>query len=145
MKKRLSDLGKLRIGKLNSRYGSKLTEEHIQILRESNLGKIMSQEIKDKISNTKKGFKMSEKTKKKMSENRIGKKLPTHIVENMKKNKPNRIKVIKIDRKTKQIICEYESIVDAAKDNNLHTSNISKCINQKAKSTGGFIWEKIDI
>lgn len=143
IRKRLSDLGKTRIGTFNSRYGSKLTEEHKEILRKVNLDKKLSKETKEKISNKKKGFKMSDTTRKKMSENRLGKKLPDHIRINMKRNRPNKISVYKIDKKTKQIISKYNSIGDAANDNKISSSGISSCINGKAKSAGGFIWQKI--
>jgi len=143
IRKKLSDLGKQRIGNLNNRYGSKLTEEHKEILRKVNLNKKLSQETKEKISNKKKGFKMSDENKKKMSENRIGKKLPEHIRINMCKNKPNKIKVAKIDKKTKMILCVYESLKMASLDSGVKIPNISMCLNKKLKSSGGFIWEKV--
>jgi len=143
IRKKLSELGKKRIGELNNRYGSKLTEEHIQILRDVNSGKKMSEEVKQKISIKKKGFKMSDETKKKMSENRIGKKLPEHIRKKMSENKPNKIKVVKIDKKTKIVLCVYESLKLASLDSGVKIPNISMCINKKLKSSGGFIWEKV--
>jgi group I intron endonuclease len=143
MRKKLSDLGKQRIGNLNNRYGSKLTDEHKEILRKINLGRKLSQETKEKISNKKKGFKVSDQTKKKMSENRIGKKLSEDIKINMSKNKPNKIKVVKIDKKTKNILSVYESLKMASLDSGVKIPNISMCINKKLKSSGGFIWVKV--
>ena len=38
----------------------------------------------------------------------------------------------------------YESIADAAKSNNIDYRTISKNINGKSKTGGGFIWKKIE-
>ena len=144
VRKKISEKNKKLVGELNSRYGAKLTEEHKEILRISNLGKTVSEETKKKISNSKLGSKLSAETKQKMSKSRYGKPLPLHVRENMKNNRPNRIAVQKIDKNTNQCIETYNSIGDAAKLNNIHSSGISDCIKGKLKSTGGFIWKIID-
>lgn len=48
-------------------------------------------------------------------------------------------KVIQYD-KAMNFISEYPSINNAAKLNNLHDSNISKCCKHKVKLVGGYIW-----
>lgn len=144
IRKKISEKNKTLVGSLNSRYGAKLTEEHKEMLRQSNLGKKLSEEVKKKISKSKKGTKMSEKTKQKMRENRLGKPLPNHIKQKMKENSHNKIMVQKIDKKTNDVLEVYDSIHDAYFDTGIQVSNISMCINGKLKSSGGFIWKRIN-
>ena len=87
---------------------------------------------------------MSEKTKQKMRENRLGKPLPNHIKQKMKENSHNKIMVQKIDKKTNDVLEVYDSIHDAYFDTGIQVSNISMCINGKLKSSGGFIWKRIN-
>jgi hypothetical protein len=61
--------------------GNKLTEEHIQIIKDSKIGVLRSQETKDKISNSLKGREISQETKLNMSKVKIG----THHTEETKK------------------------------------------------------------
>lgn len=54
-------------------------------------------------------------------------------------------KVYKIDRDTKEIICEYDSMTIAAKENNIKSmSKISDVCKGKAKTAGGYIWRYAD-
>ena len=55
-------------GKVSPRKGAKLTDEQKLNLRQHNLGKIISQETKDKISAAGQGKKRTEETKRKISE-----------------------------------------------------------------------------
>jgi group I intron endonuclease len=142
-KKRIGESAKKRVGILSPRYKKPITEEHKEALRKHNTGKIVSEETRKKISKSLLNKIVSPETRKKMSENRLGKKHPDHVRINMKNNQPNKISVYKLDKKTKQIVSKYNSIGDAAKDNKISSSGISSCINGKAKSAGGFIWQKI--
>ena len=144
VRKKISEKNKKYIGKLHSRYGSKLTEAHKEILRQCNLGKKISEETKKKISDTKKGSKLSHATRKKMSEYRKGKPLPKQVREKMKENSHNKITVQKIDKKTNEVLKIYNSLHDASYDTGVQVSSISMCINKKLKSSGGFIWKKVD-
>jgi hypothetical protein len=49
-------------------------------------------------------------------------------------------KVVKINKKTDEIICKYNSLQEAQADTGVHYTSISKCINGSAKSAGGFKW-----
>lgn len=144
VRKKISEKNKKYVGELSSRYGSKLTEEHKEILRQRNLGKPLSCETKKKISSSSTGRVLSDSTKKKMSESRLGKPLPQSVRESMKKNRPNKIKIQKIDKKTNTVLKTYDSLHDASEDTNISVSNISMCINGKLKSSGGYIWMRIN-
>jgi len=52
----------------------------------------------------------------------------------------NRVKIIQLD-KNNQIIKIWESITDAAKNLNLHDSNIVSACKGKLKTSGGFKWK----
>lgn len=50
-------------------------------------------------------------------------------------------KVQQIDKKTNQIITEYESVKVASEVTKVNNTNISRCCNGGAKTAGGFIWK----
>ena len=144
VRKRISEKNKKLVGNLSSRYGTKLTDEHKESLRVFNTGKIISEETKQKISKSLSNRVLSDKTKKKMSENRLGKPLPQNVRERMKQNRPNKIRVQKIDKKTNIVLNTYHSLHEASKDNNISVSNISMCIKGKIRSSGGYIWKRVN-
>ena len=37
-------------------------------------------------------------------------------------------------------LCEYKSLMDAARDTNIHQGNISNCLKGRCKSVGGYRW-----
>lgn len=54
-------------------------------------------------------------------------------------------RVYKIDKETKEIICDYASMTIAAKENNIKSiSKISDVCKGKAKTAGGYIWRYAD-
>jgi group I intron endonuclease len=71
----------------------------------------------------------------------------SNIFINLKKEKGQRgfakIKVIQYDLYN-NYINTYESIADAAKLNNIDCRTISKNINGKLKTGGGFVWKKVE-
>lgn len=40
-----------------------------------------------------------------------------------------------------KLLNDYDSIIEAAKENNIYRSNISACCRGKLKSAGGFVWK----
>jgi group I intron endonuclease len=52
-----------------------------------------------------------------------------------------KVKVLQYDL-NENLICLHESIIDAGKNTNINKKCISKCINGKVKTSGGFIWKK---
>ena len=54
-------------------------------------------------------------------------------------NKSFRIPILKI--KGDQIIARYESISEAARENNLSKGNIQRVLGGSRKTTGGFKWK----
>lgn len=69
---------------------------------------------------------------------------PKHIEININKKEitgmPTPIR--QMDRNGK-IVNEYSSMKEASRETNISYSGIKKCVNEKQKSAGGFIWEKI--
>lgn len=44
----------------------------------------------------------------------------------------------------KEIICIYDSIAEAARENKTSYQNISACVNKRQKTAGGFSWEAVE-
>lgn len=136
--------------------GRVFSEEHIKKNIESKLGKKRSKETCNNISESRKGIKLSDETKRKISE---AGKVRTHSKETKNKmsiSQKGKIVSEKTKQKLKQhknnkpvlqfdidenLINEFISIRDAAKQNDLDMSRIWKCCHKKAKTTGGFKWE----
>lgn len=63
-----------------------------------------------------------------------------NFVEPKPQYEPNMKKVAKIDNNTKEVICIYDSVKDAATDNNLDRRIIGNVANGRNKTGGGYIW-----
>ena len=59
--------------------------------------------------------------------------------ENEMKNKS--IKVAKVSISTDEVIEVYETLMDAARCNNINQGNITNCIKGRCKTVGGFKWK----
>lgn len=100
----------------------------------------MSEQIKNKISQSKKGRgigrKVSIETRKKISESQKGKNRKKWTESKYKKMcKP----IIGINKETQEIFY-FNSIAEASRKFNLDSGHISKCCKNKSKSHGGFFW-----
>lgn len=53
------------------------------------------------------------------------------------------IAVIQIDKKTKEIICEFHSLIEAQRQTGIDRTSISRCCNgiKNYKTAGGFMWK----
>lgn len=51
--------------------------------------------------------------------------------------------VLKVDRKIGKILDRYESVLEAGIDNDIQPGNISKVLNDKRRTAGGFNWQWI--
>lgn len=49
--------------------------------------------------------------------------------------------VLKLEKYTDKIVCEYKSLMEAARDVGINQGNITNCIKGRCKSTGGFSWK----
>lgn len=78
----------------------------------------------------------SEETKQKMREIKTGK--PLSEIAKQKISKP----VLKLDKKTNKIICEYKSIKEAKRQTGINDTCISRCCRgiKGFKTAGGFKW-----
>lgn len=128
-----------------TKYNSKVpTGYNVTEGGEGNLGIVLSEETKYKMSLSKVGHKCSTNTKKKMSEWQVGKKLSEDT-----KNKIRDSHVGKICNKRPccqytldgEFISEYSSIKEAAEMNNINKVSISFVLSGKHKTAGGYIWK----
>lgn len=127
------------------KYNSKVpTGYNVTEGGEGNLGIVLSEETKYKMSLSKIGHKCSANTKKKMSRWQVGKKLSEDT-----KNKIRDAHVGKICNKRPccqytldgEFISEYSSIKEAAEMNNINKVSISFVLSGKHKTAGGYIWK----
>lgn len=115
-----------------------------------NLGLIMSDEVRKKISEATKGERNpmfgkhhTEETRIKIGQNReypkgedhpwFGRELPENIIEILSKS------VIQLDKKG-NFIAEYRSEAEAERQTGINSAKISLCCNHKRSSAGGFMW-----
>lgn len=126
------------------KYNSKVpTGYNVTEGGEGNLGIVLSEETKYKMSLSKIGHKCSTNTKKKISEWQVGKKLSEDT-----KNKIRDSHVGKICNKRPccqytldgEFISEYSSIKEAAEMNSINKVSISLVLSGKHKTAGGYIW-----
>lgn len=96
-------------------------------------GKILSEEVKGKISKTLMGKKHSEEHKSNISKN-------TKIALRDRNLKIGRI-LRQYDKKNKNLVLEYNSIADAVELTGLKQSGIANNLTGRSKSCGGFIWK----
>lgn len=113
-----------------SHKGYKPTKETLENMRIANIGKIITKETREKMASKLRGRLHPEWQRKILSEAAKGKKVywiyvPIYHVDNFG-----------------NIIKEYESITQAAKELSLHAANIGKVLNGNRKHTGGFIFKR---
>lgn len=83
------------------------------------------------------GIKFTKEHIEKLKKSHLGIRQTKESIKKIKKSLYKR--VYKLD-KDKNIIDEYESIIDASEKNNLHRQSISSCCVNKLNSTGGYYW-----
>jgi group I intron endonuclease len=101
-------------------------------------GKHLSNEWKEKISKAKQGRVVTEETRRKLSVANKGKNK-----DRIGKNNSQSIPVYQCDLEG-NIIREWESIGLAAKALKFATTNISKCCNGKRKTAYGYTWKRVN-
>jgi hypothetical protein len=101
-KKRMSEIGKSKVGELSNSYGKPKSEEHKRKISESKKGQKYgdkSEETKKRMSESHKGKKLPEVTKQKISESNKGRKLS--------KETKQKMSLAKIGTKKEKIKCPY--------------------------------------
>ena len=133
-----------RNGELNPFYGKHHTYETKQKIKEKTIGRKVSEETKQKISNSLKGENNPNYGKDFSGENNpiYGK---HHSEESKRKmhDKKQGKKVIQYD-KHNNVIREWDYIRDAEKELDIDVSSIIRCCKGKCKTAGGFIWRYAD-
>ena len=125
----------------NSRTGganSKLSEQTRQKISQSRKGQTPSKETKDKISKALRG----------KNNPWFGKKLPKEVCQKLSDamkgiNNPRCKKILQYDT-NKNLIAIWDCMAQASEELNITQSNITKCCKGQRKSAGGFIWEYAD-
>ena len=125
----------------NRKYGYNIT-----LGGESNNGRIVSEETKQKLSNSLKGkkthlgIKQSEETKQKISKSLTGRKHSEDTKINMRNNSYNKKQVSQYDKYYK-LLNTYISTMEAQRETCIPNTNIVKCCNGKLKTADGYIWK----
>jgi group I intron endonuclease len=115
-KEKISRARKKYTGVNHPLYGKARSDKTKLLLREANLGKVVAENIKNKISNTLKGIKRSEEFKKKHCKPIIQKTLNGVFIR------------------------EWDSIKEASKTLNISNGNISNCCSGRIKTFKGYVW-----
>ena len=129
----------LRYTKVNDKSGS-MSEESKAKMSKSQSGKIMPIETKNKISIANKLYATTEHFKLYGNKHNIGKKLTDKTKELMRNSSPNKKKIGKFDI-SGNLIKEYNSISDAARECNSFTSNIVTNLKSGKGLVVGFKWK----
>ena len=143
-------------GENNPNYGNIWSEEQRKkaskqrkgISFEEKLGKEGAKKAKEKMSKAQKGRKQTEETKEKIRQANIGEKNPAYGKgyrqegeKNPMWNKPShqRTSILQFDKEG-NLIKEYEYIMQVT-DDGFDSSNVSKVLRGKIKTSGGYIWK----
>jgi group I intron endonuclease len=120
-------------GPNNPAYGKPKSEETKQKLREKLTGRIITDEVRLRISTTMKGVPKSEETKLRMSNARKGYPSPKGEASVLSKQ------VEQLDLHG-NVINKYGSVHEAARTLNCHASGISMCCRGRLNTSAGFGW-----
>jgi len=135
---------------VSSRTYERVRQKHSQVVSKTLKGIIRSLEFKNKLSISRKGVASPLKGKKRpnLSKSKLGKPRPelkgkkqslTHII-NRAKSKSNPIIQCSLDG---EVIKEWNSQIEVAKNFNILPSTLSRCIKGSlTKSCKGFVWKK---
>lgn len=128
--------------KLSSRLYQKLKEQFVSTLKGNTnmLGKTHSKATKEKISKSHQGKTASKATKEKMSVSATGKSKTLEHKLKISKNHPTKKPVLQYDLQN-NLLNEFESINEAARQTVGRVGDISACCNHKQKTAYGFIWK----
>ena len=114
------------------------TKEWHRKIGEKHKGKIVSDEVRKKISNSLKGHTLSEHTKELLRISSTGRVKSENEIQKIsdKVSKP----IIQFDL-SGNFIKSYKNARIASAETNINFSNISSCCNGKRKKAGGYIWK----
>jgi len=141
----ISERAKLATGDKNPFYGKQHTEATKEVLRQKNLGKIISEDSRKKMSDSHKKQWENEEYRKKITEATKGKNNPHYGKKHSKEAKDrigelNGIPIVQLDRDD-TIIAEYRSAKMAEEITGINQVSIRKCCNNKQQTAGGFKWK----
>lgn len=134
--------------------GIKRSTETLAKMSKANLGKTMSNKIREKISKSLMGRVFTEEHKKKMAlaetgekNHRFGTKASIETRKKMASSQPKGVnskfsrRVIQISAQTCEVIKIWDSMGDVRRELGIKHCTISDCCRGKQKTSGGFIWK----
>jgi len=118
----------------NPNFGKPLSDETKQKLSDSLKGRVISEETRVKTSQTMKGIPKTEETRKKMSESQKGREMP--------KGKDSK-KAVAVDQFDLEgnFIKTFGSLSDAASEIGCQRSGICFALKGRIKTSAGFVWK----
>ena len=128
-----------RRGEKNPWYGKHLPEATRKKIGDANRGHVTSQEQKELLRAANLGKKASAETRAKMSAAHLGRKRDPDIGRKISEGK-SKTPVIQMT-KAGDAVATWRSVSEAAKANDLSTSQICKCCKGELKTSGGFKWK----
>ena len=124
-------------------------------MSESRKGRVLPEEVRRKISESNKGKKLSDETKRKIGQSSLGRNIGRkHTEEEIKKMRKrgktkkenpayHKKKVIQLS-KNGDVICQYESTMEAYRQTRINSGNISECCRGIRNTAGGYKWLFVD-
>lgn len=138
-----------------------VSDESRRRMRESHLGKKLSEKHRRRISEGGRGHCVSEATRRKLRESNIGKTMSAESKAKMSQShrglKPSEETVAKwrtsnqslmtpveqVDIETNSLIARFDSTMEAYRNTGVNSSTIVKCCRGKRKTAGGFGWRYV--
>lgn len=117
-----------------------MTQRTKDKISRANKGRIVSEETREKIRNSSIGKKMSDSARQKMSEANKGKVYTEDQIQKFRDSAKNSKMVYQYD-KSLNFINSFVSCSEAARILGLDSSSISKVCREELKSTGGFVFK----
>lgn len=125
-----------------SKKGTHISERQKQVIREDNIGKIVSEETRKKLSVASKRTWSNPEFVKYMREINTGENNPVYGRKMTDEDKIKRkAKSVVQYSKDGELVAEYISIHDANSKTGVHRGDITKCCEGIYKQAGGYVWK----
>ena len=140
---KIREKNKLLVGEKNSRYGKKNSVEHNRILREVNLGRVQTEETKEKIRKAKLGTRRSKESIEKWKDTVKKNGGITYSDDRNKRCKENQPYALKVSQYLKDgtFVQSYISAMEACRQTGINNTSIANCCKGRSKTAGKFIWK----
>jgi group I intron endonuclease len=142
-KEKIRQTNRLKTGEKSSRFGKKNSEEHNDAIRKSNIGRILSEETKLKISISRSGSIRDRESIDKQKETIKRNGGFTYTEDRNRRVKQNQPNALNVSQYTKhhEHVADYPSAIEACRQTGINNTSIANCCKGRSKSAGGFIWK----